>query len=143
MIVKLHNTDIETYKLPIERVRKLRMYYPKESRVRYIDSVLSENDLRNIDSSKEFNEGDYIIFARTKRATGKQLRHANGYLLNDVYHYMHTENEWFKVGLKALEIQLGRNPTMPELKSSLFSEENCIRFRMFYALKHPNIVKHD
>jgi len=131
MIQKLSTTET------IEE--KLRDYYPA-SKANYITSILPPEELQSINDSPYFSASDMILLAKSKRAVKDKMGIAAQYdefHVKDMHHYLTLEREWIEVKKSALEKQLERTITYKEI----VTPKNCLSFRMFYCLRHPDLVE--
>lgn len=108
-------------------------------RVRYITAVLSADELLVIHDIR-----DALILARIQRMPLERLRRFDGYRpANQREHalYEHAQLQWLHDEQYLLGLRLGRSPSHHELLVDFAKHQNGLRFRAYYALKHPQRMR--
>lgn len=124
--------------VPATLLRELHQRFSPR-RVRYITDVLSAEELRVINDL-----GDALIIARIKRMPAERLRRFDRYRpANQREHalYEQAQLQWLRDEQYLLGLRLGRSPEHRELLADFAKHQNGLRFRAFYALKHPKRMK--
>ena len=120
--------------VPEPLLRELRRSF-SPLRLKYITQVLSGDELRVIGDLR-----DALIIARIKRMRAERLRRFDRYRpANRREHalYEQAQLQWLKDEQYLLGLRLGRSPSHRELLTDFAQYQNGLRFRAYYALKHP------
>ena len=105
-----------------------------------------ERDLCSFLSSEEreviHEEDDVRIVARIKAMSAAEFNYFQAHRPKPefVRHYIQSERPWMFESIYLLGVRLGREPSEVE-KARDYQEKNASRFRVYYALKHPNNVE--
>jgi hypothetical protein len=120
--------------LPAALLCELSMYF-SPMRLRYISEVLSPDELRVIRDIR-----DALIIARIKRMSEDRLRRFDRYRPAGKHEhtiYEQAQLQWLYDEQYLLGLRLGRSPSHHELLADFAKHQNGLRFRAYYALKHP------
>ena len=85
-------------------------------------------------------QSDSAILALIDQMSGEELNEFGNYKVQDLAHYLSLQRPWLETQAYYLGIQLGRPPTQGEVAQDVLQSGNCVRFRAFYVLRHPDLV---
>lgn len=120
--------------IPESVMRQLRSHFASW-RLEYICRVLSVEELGVIRDLR-----DALILARIKRMSPRRLRRFDCFVPLDARQqrdYEHAQLDWIRDEEHLLTQRLGRTPTHQELFADFMRNQNGLRFRAYYTMKHP------
>ncbi len=113
------------------------MYSPRK--MEYIAHVLPLDELRILPDLH-----DALIIARIKRMPPQRLHRFDEFIPADrtqLKAYEQAQLRWIKDEEYLLGIRLGHSPTPRELFNDFTTNRNGLRFRAYYVLKHPGVMR--